>query len=523
MQEKLVMLVADDVEVNRASLRYMFEQEYEIVEAEDGQRAIDILRERKVDVVILDVFMPVLNGTEVLGQMKADSTLRDIPVIVKTSIDENMEVKMLEKGADDFIFSPCEPAIIQNRVRNIVQKYVLRQAMLQKKIEEEQHLSRVRENFITRVSKDIKGDVQEIITLCAERGQGEAINGADQLARISERAEHLLDTVDSVLDEAGLRHEELLTHLLPFQLQGVVAELREKYAALCREKGIHFMMEDCEVPYENLVGDYKRLKKVWNRLLEKAYHNTKPGGSINTGYTQRVTGKRQVELEIIVQGNMDPKDEFPITKSIVELLRGTMMVEDIGAKGMLSVVVLPFRVGKEPVTRKRRLDCMKVLVLDDNELTRDYYAAIFARLGVSCDALSNGAEAEQLLRKAYPDGKGYDLCFVNWQMLGSAGIIREIRGMYPPEHMLIVSVTNEKERMEEEMKAAGVDYVLEKPIYQSTIYHFLTDICKGTGQKRKEGLCIKCSRNAHTIVDKTIKDGGGANESVIREGTVCPE
>lgn len=480
MQEKLVMLVADDVEVNRASLRYMFEQEYEILEAENGQKAIDILREKKVDVVILDVFMPVLNGTEVLGQMKADSSLRDIPVIVKTSIDENMEVKMLEKGADDFIFSPCEPAIIQNRVRNIVQKYVLRQVMLQKKIEEEQHLSRVRENFITRVSKEIKGDVQEIIALCGEQEQGEEICKADMLAQISGRAEHLLDTVESVLDEAGMRHEELLTHFLPFQLQEVVAELAEKYAVLCQEKGIYFTMENCEVPYENLVGDYKRLKQVWSRLLEKAYHNTKPGGSINTSYRQKVTGKRQVELEIIVQGNMDPKDEFPITKSIVELLRGTMMVEDIGAKGMLSVVVLPFRMGKEPVARKRRLDCMNVMVLDDNELTRDYHAAIFARLGVSCDALSNGAEAVQLLRKVCSEGRGYDLCFVNWKMMGSAGIVREIRGIYPPEHMLIVSVTNDQEHEEEEMKTAGVDYVLEKPIYQSTIYHFLTDICKGT-------------------------------------------
>lgn len=199
------------------------------------------------------------------------------------------------------------------------------------------------------------------------------------------------------------------------------------------------------------------------------------------------------------------------------------MVEDIGAKGMLSVVTLPFRVGKEPITRKKRLDCMKVMVLDDNELTRDYHAAMFARLGVSCDALSNGADAAQLLQKAYAEGREYDLCFVNWQMLGGADIVREIRGMYSPEHMLIVSVTNEKEHSEEEMKAAGVDYVLEKPIYQSTIYHFLTNICKGTGQKRKDGLCIKCSRNAHTMVDKTIKDGGGANEPVIREGTVCPE
>ena len=106
MQERLFMLVVDDVDVNRASMKAMFEDEYEIIEAENGLEAMEILRQRKIDVVILDVHMPLLDGAGVLGQMKADSALRYIPVIVKTAIDENMELKMLECGADDFIFSP---------------------------------------------------------------------------------------------------------------------------------------------------------------------------------------------------------------------------------------------------------------------------------------------------------------------------------------------------------------------------------------------------------------------------------
>ena len=124
MQEKLVMLVVDDVDVNRASFRAMFEQEYRVLEAADGRMAMETLKTQKVDIVILDVYMPEVNGPEVLSQMKANSNLRDIPVIVKTAIDENMEIKMLEKGADDFIFSPCEPEIVKNRVKNIMKKHL---------------------------------------------------------------------------------------------------------------------------------------------------------------------------------------------------------------------------------------------------------------------------------------------------------------------------------------------------------------------------------------------------------------
>ena len=138
MQEKLVMLIVDDAEVNRASLGAMFMDEYKVLLAPDGQEAMQILHREKVDVVILDVFMPGLSGGGVLEQMRADGALREIPVIVKTAIDENTELEMLEKGADDFIFSPCEPAIIKNRVRNIVQRHVYRQKALQKQIREEQ-------------------------------------------------------------------------------------------------------------------------------------------------------------------------------------------------------------------------------------------------------------------------------------------------------------------------------------------------------------------------------------------------
>ena len=123
MQKNRVMLVADDIDVNRASFRAMFEEEYEVLEAGDGNETLKILEERKVDIVILDMCMPVKSGKQVLKQMKADPKLLDIPVIVKTVIGEERELEMLEMGADDFIFSPCEPEVVKKRVSNIMTRY----------------------------------------------------------------------------------------------------------------------------------------------------------------------------------------------------------------------------------------------------------------------------------------------------------------------------------------------------------------------------------------------------------------
>lgn len=478
MQEKLVMLVVDDVEVNRGSMRAMFSKEYEVIEAENGQKAMEILRRKRVDVVILDVCMPILGGAGVLEQMKADNALRDIPVIIKTAIDENMEVAMLEKGADDFIFSPCEPAIIKNRVRNIVQKYVFRQVMLQKKIEEEQHLSRVREKFISRVSTGMKQDIACIQKLCKINGEMEQLE-VERLRKIEEHASHLMTTVEEVLSQAKLEHEEQMLHLFPFQLRGVIAELTREYTVICQKKDIQFTMKNCEIPYDDLVGDGKRLKQVWSRMLKNVYDNTPPGGSISTSYLQRKIGKGQVELEITVRGNIDPNNEYPIAKSIVELLRGSMIVEDEEGRGIISVITLPFKIGKAPLMRQKKLANMRVMVVDDNELTRQYHVAILTRLGITCDTAANGGSAMDLLRKAYVSGRTYDICLLNWYMLGAKDIIREMRSIFPAEPMVITCSTNEKEQVEDEMKMVGVDYVVERPIYQSDLYHLLTDICNG--------------------------------------------
>lgn len=484
MQERLTMLVVDDVEVNRASLKVMFSDEYEVLEAENGEDALVILRERKVDIVILDVFMPAMGGEDVLAQMKADSALRDIPVIVKTAIDENMEVQMLEKGADEFIFSPCEPTIIKKRVKNIVEKYVFRQAMLKKKIEEERHVSRVRERFMMRVSSEMKQDIESILSLCEEGMQGEKEISEDCFSKIREHASHMLTMAEDVIGQTQKDHDEQLLHMMPFQFSDVVEELEQEYEILCQKKGIAFALKNCDITYDYLVGDGKKLKQIWNRMLKKAYNNTVPGGHISTNCVQRKTGKNQVEVEIVVRGDIGASDAYPITESIVELMRGSMIVEDEEGRGILSVITLPFRIGKAPVRRSNKLGNMRVLLLDDNELKRQHHVAMLMRLGVQCDTATNGADAAIQLRNAFASGKGYDIFFINWYIMGAADIVREIRGMYPRERMVIASSTNEKDVVGETMKEAGVDYIMERPVYQSSLYHLLTGICKNADKNR---------------------------------------
>jgi DNA-binding response OmpR family regulator len=129
------MLLVDDLDVNRASLKEIFRLQYDVLEAADGIEALEILEKTPVDIVILDLYMPRMDGKEVLRRMRMQEAWQKIPVLIKTAVDENMEVKLLEMGADDFIISPFDPALIVNRVKNIMQKYIYERRILPDRME----------------------------------------------------------------------------------------------------------------------------------------------------------------------------------------------------------------------------------------------------------------------------------------------------------------------------------------------------------------------------------------------------
>ena len=119
---KRTMLIVDDEEVNRLLLGNIFNNDYIILEAEDGEQAWDILQENKdiISIILLDLMMPKMNGFDVIKHMQSDPATSQIPVIVLTS-EKSMEVECLRLGAADFISKPYDmPEIIFARVDRTV-------------------------------------------------------------------------------------------------------------------------------------------------------------------------------------------------------------------------------------------------------------------------------------------------------------------------------------------------------------------------------------------------------------------
>ena len=117
------ILIVEDNELNRAMLVEILSSEYQVLEAENGQEALDILEHHKDDIalILLDVMMPVMDGYTFLDRVKADTELALIPVIVMTQGDsEDDEVSALVHGATDFVPKPYRPRVILHRVASII-------------------------------------------------------------------------------------------------------------------------------------------------------------------------------------------------------------------------------------------------------------------------------------------------------------------------------------------------------------------------------------------------------------------
>lgn len=112
------VLVVDDEAVNRLLLVRSLEQEgLRTATAADGLEALDLLRSRPFDLVLLDVVMPLADGFQVLAAMNEDASMRHIPVIVISSL-EDMEsvVRCIEMGAEDYLSKPFDPALLRARI-----------------------------------------------------------------------------------------------------------------------------------------------------------------------------------------------------------------------------------------------------------------------------------------------------------------------------------------------------------------------------------------------------------------------
>jgi signal transduction histidine kinase len=219
------ILVVDDNELNRMLMRIQLERDGHHVEtAEHGRAALELLRERPFDIVLLDLLMPEMDGFQLLSILQADSELRRIPVIVISALDEMQSVvRCIEMGATDHLARPFDPVLLRARIKASL-------ATKRLSDQEAEYLHQVRR--ITNAAADMESGCFDPQSLASITQREDALG---QLARVFTTMAREIEARERQLKRESEFKSALIgkiTHELrsPFVSVGFSAQLLQRYA-----------------------------------------------------------------------------------------------------------------------------------------------------------------------------------------------------------------------------------------------------------------------------------------------------
>ncbi len=179
------LLVVDDSELNRDMLtRYLKRQGHAVMTADNGRKAIDLLKEHAFDLIVLDIMMPEMNGVQVLEYLKAHDAWSDIPVIVISALDEmDSVVQCIQLGAEDYLLKPFNQVLLNARIQTCLEKKRLKElteALELRNLKEEVQFiaeSRAMQNVLNTVRSVSRNPVNVLL-------RGESGTGKEVIARM---------------------------------------------------------------------------------------------------------------------------------------------------------------------------------------------------------------------------------------------------------------------------------------------------------------------------------------------------
>lgn len=203
------LLIVDDMEVDRKILATMLEKDYQIMEAENGLQAIDLLQKYhdEILIVLLDLIMDGVDGYAVLDAMGEHSWLDKIPVLV-ISVDARVDVerRCFKMGVSDFIHKPFDHAIVENRVRNVIELFLYKNK-LETKVEQQTEWLKKQNELLARQAEKLRKRNNRLTDILGTVVEFRNLESGEHIRRVKGFARILAEEAMRDYPEYGLTEE----------------------------------------------------------------------------------------------------------------------------------------------------------------------------------------------------------------------------------------------------------------------------------------------------------------------------
>jgi two-component system sensor histidine kinase/response regulator len=315
---KAKVLVVDDSKESIDLLEYFLKPAgYEILKAQDGPTALEIVEKDNPDIILLDVMLPKLNGYQVCEKLKKDSSTFHIPIIMITVLKELKDkIKGLEAGADDFLSKPFDSVELLTRVKSLLRIKFYNDEIIKRNLElERQKEALLREDLLKKeltnlIVHDMKNPLFVIQGNLQMMEMAKSVDAAESsqvyTQRIARSSRSLLRMILNLLDISRLEQQLMEIEPVYCNLNNMINDIVESFKDIPehQSKSIHLKLKE---DLSKIYMDAEIFERTLENCFNYVFQNTPDFMSISVEMDK--SSSDYIRLQIAYDGKPIP-DEY---------------------------------------------------------------------------------------------------------------------------------------------------------------------------------------------------------------------
>ena len=414
--------------------------------------------------------------------------------------------------------------------KELMQQLAHQQESLSVALEEANQANKAKTAFLSNMSHEIRTPMNAIIGLdkIALSDPDLPEKTREYLEKIGLSAQHLLSIINDILDMSRIESGRMAVKNEEFSFAKLLAQVNTIISGQCKDKDLTYECRVKGAVDDYYIGDDMKLRQIMINILGNAVKFTPSGGAVTfvVEAIARFHGKSTLRF-IFSDTGIGMSQEFlpklfdafsqedssstnrygstglgmAITKSIIELMHGTISVESEPQKGTTFTVTVTLADCDHKNTEEEEIALqpheMCVLVIDDDPIACEHAQLVLGQVGINCEKASSGAEGLQMAKLRQARREPYNLSLVDWRMPDMDGLetTRQIRSSLGTETPVVILTSYNWDEIVDDANMAGVDTFVSKPLFAGTVLDEFKKAFKKKGaQLERETVDLKDRR-----------------------------